>query len=359
MILQWDVYTGFMRTGARTAVVTAVLAMASACGGGGNPTQPDSGGSTPPGTGHIVTGTTVNALTDGAASGVTIATGGAALGVTSATGTFSVSVGTSGNNRITLSNPGFVERQTGIQAPSLNLRLSLIPATGFDLARFDQMFRHTSSGILARWTSPPHLLIERRVLQFTDVGAASYAALTDTLTDQEVATITTDLTDGYAILTDGKLGTFASVSQQTTATGSTVAVGNEGRIVVTRVEGLTSATGFWGYARWSTTPDGQVTRGFMMVDATFARSASPAHVPYKRSLHMHELGHTLGCQHVVGIESVMNSSARIEPNTFDRSAARIAMLRPVGNRTPDIDPTGHAATTASPTSAKPLWHGAH
>lgn len=359
MIPHRHVYTGFVRAGIGTGVVAAALALAAACGGSSSPTQPDGGGSAPPVTGHLVTGTTVDAIGGTVAAGITITSGGAALGSTAANGTFQVGFPASGNSRITLSGSGFVERQTGIQAPSLDLRLSLIPATGFDLTRFDQMFRHTSGGILARWTSPPHLLIERRILQFTDVGAASYTALTDTLTDAEAASLTADLADGYAILTDGKLGTFASVSSQTTSPGATVAVSNDARIVVTRVQGLTTATGFWGYARWSTTADGQVTRAFMMIDADFERSTSPLLVASRRSLRMHELGHALGCQHVIGTLSVMNSDARTEPTAFDRNAARIAMLRPVGNRAPDIDPAGHAATTAARTASAPLWHGAH
>lgn len=349
-----------MRAGARTGVVAAVLALAGACGGGGRaPTQPDSSGSATPVSGHIVTGTSVNALSGNAASSITISTGGAPLGVTGADGAFRIGFAASGNNRITLSGAGFVERQTGIQAPALDLRLSLIPAAGFDLNLFNQMFRHTSSGILARWTSPPHLLIERRVLQFTDVNASSYTALGDTVTEAEAASLAADLTDGYALLTDGKLGTFASVSSQTAAPGTTVAVSNDARIVVTRVQGLTTATRFWGYARWSTTADGQVTRAFMMIDADFERSTSPLLVASRRALRMHELGHALGCQHVTGTVSVMNSDARSEPTAFDRDAARLAMLRPVGNRAPDIDPTGHTATTAARTASAPTWHGAH
>lgn len=345
-------------------VVTAALAFAAACGGGSSPgpTQPDSGGTVPPVTGHVVTGTSVNALTDAAAPSITIATGGTSLGVSGAAGAFQLGFAASGNNRITLSGPGFIERQTGIQAPSLNLRLSLIPAAGFDLNLFNQMFRHTQGAggaMLARWTSPPHLVIERRVLQFpssdaSGLSASSYTAISDTVSDADVASLTADLADGYAILTDGKLGTFASVTSQTTAPGATVAVSNDARIVVTRIEGLTAATNFWGYARWSTTPDGQVTRGFVMIDAGFERSSSP----FKRSLRMHELGHALGCQHVIGTVSVMNSNANSEPTTFDRNAARVAMLRPVGNRAPDIDPMGHAATTASRTTST-IWHGAH
>lgn len=359
MIPHGDVYTGTMTGGARIGAAILAVALASACSSSGSPTTPGTSPSPniPPPSGHIVTGTAVSALTEAAAASITISAGSTPVALTAGDGTFTAGFSTGGNNRITLSGAGFVTRETGIQAPSLALRLSLIPAE-FNLAAFNQMFRHTSGPagpMLARWKSPPGLLIERRVLQFTDLNAASYAALTEIISAGDVATLVTDLTDGYAQLTDGKLGTFTSVTSQTTASGGAVAVSNPGRIVVTRVEGLTAATQFWGYARWSTTPDGEVTRGFIMVDAAFARSGSP----FKRSLHMHELGHTLGCQHVSGIASVMNSNAQTTPNAFDQGAARIAMLRPVGNRAPDIDPAGHAATTASRASALPRWHGAH
>lgn len=348
-----------MWAGVRIGALGAALAVTAACGSS-SPTAPGTTvpPSIPPPSGHIVTGTTVNALTGGPAASISIVIGGTSLGASAADGTFRVGFSASGNNRITLSGAGFVTRETGIQAPALDLRLSLIPAN-FELNAFNQMFRHTSSGILARWMTPPHLLIERRVLQFTDVGAWSYAALTDTLTDADVASLTADLTDGYAILTDGRLGTFASVTQQTTATGGSVAVSNDGRIVVTRVEGLTEKTNFWSYARWSTTADGAVTRAFVMIDAGFERSTSPAHVPYKRSLRLHELGHALGCQHVSDITSVMNANARSEPTTFDRNAARLAMIRPVGNRAPDVDPAGPTALSLSRTTTASIWHGAH
>jgi hypothetical protein len=128
-----------------------------------------------------------------------------------------------------------------------------------------------------------------------------------------------------------------------------------GTIVVTRQQGLTSAAQFWGYARWSTTPDGEVTRAFLILDRDFERSQSA----FRRSLRMHELGHALGAQHVMATPSVMHPNAQIEPNDFDRSAGRIAHLRPAGNRTPDIDPASHAATAAAAGARRPeTWHGA-
>ena len=341
------------------------LAVALACAigcGAGSPTRPDDeaddpAATNPPVTGHVVTGTALNAFTDGAAPSVAFAANGVALGRSAADGTFRVGFAATGDNRITMSGAAFVERQTGIQAPGANLRLSLIPSTGFDLNAFNQMFRHTTVGgsaALARWTAPPKLIIERRVLQFTTLGATSYTALAETLTDAEVASITADLRDGYALLTAGRLGTFASVETRTSAPGAAVAVSEPGYIVVTRQIGLTDKEQFWGYARWSTTADGEVTRGFIMLDRDFEQSASI----YHRSLRMHELGHALGCQHVTGIASVMNSNARTEPNTFDQQAAKLAMLRPPGNRAPDIDPANASAATAARAAGTHTWHGA-
>ncbi|HUF22512.1 MAG TPA: hypothetical protein VMN81_00155 [Vicinamibacterales bacterium] len=356
---------------ARWMVVLAALAVAG-CGssgsGGGSPTSP--GGTQPPPPGgpppspgpHMVTGSVVSALDDAAgAANVAFTAADTLVGHSDPGGAFAVGFHTSGTNRTTLTAEGFVTRETGIAAPGSDLRLSLIPSS-FDLAAFNQMFRHTqvagTGAALARWTTPPALVIERRVLQFTSTGATSYTALEETLTDAEVSAIIADMTDGYAILTAGRLGTFESVTTQLTDPGAEVTVSHPGTIVVTRQAGLTGASGFWGYARWATSV-GAVTRGFIMLDRNFDSSTNPSLSQYHRSLRMHELGHALGCQHVTGRDSVMNSHARIVPNEFDRQAARIAMLRPPGNRAPDIDPPTNIATTAARTTQPVTWHGAH
>jgi hypothetical protein len=315
----------------------------------------------------MVTGSVVNVLDDGPAGTVSFTSGTTLVGRSEPGGAFSVGFHLQGLNRTTLTADNFVTRETGVTAPANGTRVSLIPSA-FDLGSFNQMFRHTQVGAagpaLARWVSPPALVIERRVLQFTNVNAASYVALEEMLTDNEVNAIIADMTDGYAMLTDGRLGTFASVTIQTTAPGETVSVSHPGRIVVTRQADLSARTreqhgvGYWGYARWATS-NGEVTRGFIMLDREFDSSTNPLLTRYHRSLRMHELGHTLGCQHVTGRTSVMNSNAQSEPNEFDRQAARIAMLRPPGNREPDVDPSTHNATTAAGTSQPVTWHGAH
>nr|MBP6716260.1 hypothetical protein [Acidobacteriota bacterium] len=86
-----------------------------------------------------------------------------------------------------------------------------------------------------------------------------------------------------------------------------------------------------------------------MLDRDFERSGSP----FLRSLRTHELGHALGYNHVFALDSVMNTSARIEPNTFDLSATRLAFLRQPGNRAPDIDPSGFSVN-----NLRYYWTGA-
>jgi hypothetical protein len=310
----------------------------------------------------MATGAVVNAVNDAAAGVVSFTVGGTLIGRSESHGGFSVGFPSTGSNRTVLSASGFVERQTNIAAPGSGLQLSLIPASpSFNLAAFDQMFRHAQVGGsgpgLTRWTSAPSLVIERRVVQFTNVCAFSYQGLEDSISGADTDAIITDMRDGFQLLTAGRLGPLASVTTQTAEPGATVIPRQSGKIVVMRAAGLFAADKFWGYACWSTTADGEVTGGFILLDKDFEENPSPFH----RSLRMHELGHTLGCQHVTGTTSVMNSNARTEPNQFDQQAARIAMLRPTGNRTPDIDPVSHfATTTALRAAGQPLtWHGAH
>lgn len=341
--------------------LSVVLAVVMGCGGGSSPTSP---GSQPPSTtppapqptpgAHVVTGSLLNAATDDAAAAVASFTvNGTLVGRSESTGAFSVGFPGLGLNRTVVGADGFVSRETGIVAPGANLRLSLIPSS-FDLAAFDQMFRHASVG-LTRWTSPPGLVLERRVIKFTQVCQQSYETIDETIGDAESDAILRDMRDGYELLTAGRIGGLTSVSMQTSIAGAALTPRQDRKIVVMRGAGLTAATTYWGYACWSTTADGEVTAGFIILDNAFEKGPSPFH----RSLRMHELGHTLGCQHVTtGRISVMNQNARTEPNDFDRQAARIATLRPTGNRTPDIDPSAHTATSLAASRAV-TWHGAH
>lgn len=246
---------------------------------------------------------------------------------------------------VTLSSSSIVVRQTHLRVPGPAATLSLMPAST-DLPAFDQMFR--ASGSLVRWVSAPALTVERRVLQFTNVTDQEYTAATDTMSDAEADGLMADL--AWALPQMSAFPGFVDQLSETTPPGSRVRVSRPGRIVVARYAGLQAATGFWGYGRWQTA-GGEVVAGIIMLDLGFDTSGSP----FRRSLRAHELGHALGYNHVTLRESVMNSSARFEPNPFDRSAMKLAFQRPPMNRSPDVDPDPFTANLRG--IAERLWHG--
>jgi hypothetical protein len=266
---------------------------------------------------------------------------------TDATGTFRMSTtDTSPEDRqVAFTGANIVERRTAVRVPGTNVLISLIP-TGFDLAAFDEMAR---TPVLTRWTSAPPLIIERRVVQFTDANMSDGMTLDDMMSTAETDSVLADLNRAVSPMTGGAFSEFSSVRIAASAVGSVVDLLNDGVITVSWVAGLQAASGYWGYARWSSNGDGTVTAGLLMLDSDFQRSGSP----FVRSLRVHEFGHALGYGHVTAAPSVMNASALLEPTAFDLDATRIAFDRQPGNRSPDIDPD--AATTSRLNGAGRRW----
>jgi hypothetical protein len=281
----------------------------------------------------------VDALTSAGLGGVTIAGGGFSAAPSAADGFFTItgSTATGDPAMFTFSAPGIVERRTSLRVPGADAIVSVIP-TSFDLRAFDEMCRGSQ---LLRWTAPPPLTIERRTLQFTSTGASTFTALSGSLTDAEVGQLEGDLTWALPPLTGSRFETFGDVVVQESAPGATVPFLVSGRITVARFDGLTAATGFWGFSRWQFRSTGEVIGATIMLDANFETSGSP----FRRSLRAHELGHALGYNHVTVRPSVMNSNARTEPNAFDREATQIVYQRPPGNRPPDTDPDPFSINT--------------
>jgi hypothetical protein len=231
---------------------------------------------------------------------------------------------------VQLAGPGVVQRHTYVRVPGPELTLGLLPAA-FDLTAFDQMLR---TPMLYRWTQAPPLILERRTLHFTSADASSATAETDVMTDAETAALEADLQAALGPMTGGAFGSFAGVERTTAATGDPVNLLNTGSITVTRMAGLTAATGFWGFGRYQVQSDGTVIGGIVMLDRDFERSGNPS----LRTLRTHELGHALGYNHVTTRSSVMSPAANVDPTAWDLSAFRIAFARVPGNRSPDDDP---------------------
>ena len=281
--------------------------------------------------GVFTSGRIIDVLTSNGVGNATIA-GDGLTALTDLSGAFGLiaPAAADGPRMVKVTAGGRVDRETSLRVPGADVVVSMIPAS-FDLRAFDEMFRVPQ---LLRWTSPPPVRLERRTVQYTDVNMTSAQAIADAMSDAEANAIMADLTWALPQLTGGTFTSFASVTPQTSSPGSTVPLLNSGVITIARVAGLTSGSTFWGYSRWQFRSDGTVVGGLLMIDRDFDRSGSA----FTRSLRSHELGHTLGYNHVSARTSVMNSNARTEPNGFDLDACRIAFQRPPGNRAPDVDP---------------------
>lgn len=301
----------------------------------------------PPPPTRTLTGTLIETLSAGAIAGANVTVDGLGVFTTGSDGTFTIDAPDPEQIRtVTFSSADTVTRTTQLRVPGPDTQVTVIPRS-FDLRAFDQMFR--STGPLQRWVSAPRLIVQTRVLQFTNLTAQAYAATDAVIADEEIDLLLQDLNWGLPLLTDGRLQ-FAAQDRETAASSDTVQVARLNEIVVVRFAGLQDATGFWGYGRWASDGSGTIQGGIIMLDAAFDVSGSE----FRRSLRVHELGHALGYNHVTSRESAMNSSARIEPNEFDLKAVRIGFLRPPGNRSPDTDPD---AFTSNVKVGALIWKG--
>jgi len=311
-----------------------------ACGSSPTEPSPSGGGST------VLQGQTVSAI-DGAASPNLSVQIGARSVTSDGSGFFQLDVGAVGTYRTLIRGNSVVERETRIIGPTSDrARVSMIPSS-FDLGAFDEMFR-TINARLQRWTSRPALVILGSVMEYRNGAGETYEATGEQLTDDEVAQLVGHLTDGLALLTGNTYTTFASVEVERPAAGTRVNVLRTGRIVVGRYTGIVTFARTIGYGQWSELSDGTIVGGSTFLDRDFDRGDSR-----RRLLRIHELGHALGYQHVQTRTSIMNPAIGPELTDFDRSGAMIAFQRPVGNRSPDVDPS--TSTFAVVTGGEGRW----
>ncbi len=301
--------------------------------------------------GRVLTGTTVDGVSNDAIAGATVRVDGGANVTSGTDGAFALPLGADDSFiAVSVTSASTVDRFTHLDTVAGRATVTLMPRS-LNLTAFDQMFRG-NGGELHRWTGAPTLVIERRVLRFTGLDDAAFVATESTMSEAEVDDLVNDL--GWALpqLSGDMFGRFAATRIEMSAEGTPVSVERPGAIVVARYEGLTSATTYWGYTKWAWNGRGEVRAASVMLDREFDASAGA----YRRSLRVHELGHALGYTHVDAVASVMNSSGRVLPNTFDRHGTRIAFLRPPLNRSPDVDPD--PATIRRTPAAGLTWTGA-
>lgn len=287
-------------------------------------------------------GRLIDALTGASVAGVTAVTTDTRqtyATATDANGQFTLGVDTSASAGIgfVFSGPSIVTRQTVVKVPGNAPTITVLAKT-FDLVSFDQMCR---TPMLTRWTSAPPLTVQTQVLQFTNINDSQFPASSETMSGADVNSITADLSWGLPQMSGGQFAAFAGTSNATSASGATVTMLTNGRITVGRFAGLRAAAGAVGFSRWEIQADGTVVSGLIMLDRDFDMSGA-ANV---RAVRTHELGHTMGYNHVLSRPSVMNAIAEIEPNAADLADAKVAFLRPPGNKSPDTDPTGFSTNS--------------
>jgi Matrixin len=239
-----------------------------------------------------------------------------------------------------IDGPSVVERSTRMTANGSRARVSMIPAS-FDLRAFDEMFR-TSNAQLQRWTSRPALVVLAAVMDYRNTSDQIYTATGEQLTDAELEQLKAHLMEGLAFLTGNTYTSFASVEIERPTGGARVNTLRAGQIVVGRYNGVANLAKTIGYGMWSEQPDGSIGGGAMYLDRNFDKDDNR-----RRLLRIHELGHALGYQHVESRTSIMNPSIGPEPNEFDRGGAIIAFARPVGNKSPDVDPTSAVVSVST------------
>lgn len=312
------------RTGAALLCI-----LAAACGGSSksSPTSPDSS--------HVLSGQAVNAVDGAPLSDVNVQLGGTSAVKADANGNFQLTVSGDGPYAASISGSPIVQRRTMLTPPSSGpARVGLIPAS-FDLGAFDEMFRATNNR-LQRWTTPPSVVIVASVMRYVPGATDRFEARSEQMSSSEVDTLINHLNEGLSLLTGGTYTSFASVEVEHPSSGQQVIVQRTGKIVVGRYTGIGDDTGepIIGYGNWAERSDGTVVAGTIWLDRDFDKNESG-----RRLLRIHELGHALGYSHVGRRTSIMNPAIGPEPTDFDRAGALIAFQRPVGNFSPDTDPS--------------------
>jgi hypothetical protein len=283
----------------------------------------------------FVTGRIVDALSGNPQGNLQVGIDGVGTAVTDTSGEFSIEAPASFSDvtPIRFLGPNIFTRTSRVKIPGAPLALSTMQI-GFDLTAFDQMYRH--SGALTRWVEAPRLVLQRRVLQYSESGGVSYTATSELMTDAQASELVSTLVSALPVLTGGRFSAFANQSSETANAGDSVTMTRIGDIYVAQFKGL-AAGGAAGRGSWSTDSRSAVRGGYIMLDRDLDISSAR-----RGSTRAHELGHALGYNHVTARESVMNPTA-VELNGWDRDSSKVAFLREPGNRSPDNDPSWFAA----------------
>lgn len=332
------------RCGTPLIVIASILGASCA---GSSPASP-----TAPAGAPVVSyrGETVSAIDGSPIAGVAVKVG-TREALSDSQGRFQLTDLKEGSTTVTLSGSSIVERRRNVAIPSDSAKETLIPSA-FDLEAFDEMFRGT--GRLQRWTSAPALVVLGSVMRYEGIGSDDYQATSTRLTDDEIALLIADLTEGLTLLSGQRFTSFSSIVVERPGSSDRVNTLRVGSIVVGRYRGVQTLSSTVGLGRWSTAGNtAEVIGGAIYLENNFDRDN-----PARRLLRIHELGHALGYRHVTKRLSIMNPAIGPAPTEFDRSAAMIAFERMPGNLSPDDDVSSAPRSPGGfggGSTARPIW----
>ena len=192
-----------------------------------------------------------------------------------------------------------------------------LPGSDADSKALNEMLGG-STGPRLRWNSAPQLKVLVSVMEYRN-GNSEYVATGEQLTEEEIAKLVEDLTEGLGLMTANTFESFAAVEREVVAPGATAPVSQPNRIVVGRFNGVQKLLGTIGLGGRKSRADGTITSGAIILDSAYDRTSPKRHL-----LRTHELGHALGYNHVQSRASIMNPSIGSEINTFDRKAVLLA-----------------------------------
>lgn len=290
--------------------------------------------------GGTLSGRVVNAVTGAPVRGASIEVHGMGLTSADSDGGFRVELPASGNIRVVIAAPGYWTRETGMRPVSGSLplvALSLLPdGNDFDLEFFDHVFRDLGESGTHPWISEPRFEIWEGIYECT--GFVDSAACDELTAKEERAPATFLQMMRGVIEADARKYTDGRVLGSNIATRShppgTVFPRSQyiepGKITVAFVS--TRDDFSWGFWRYNN--GGSMIGGHINLNIDH-RS--------RRGVYSHELAHTLGFDHPLGLDnvplsSIMRRGHGDEPTRFDVLHARILYGRPANSRTPDIDP---------------------
>lgn len=282
----------------------------------------------------------VDAITGERVPGARVGVAGMPAVPASPDGVVRVDVSTRDRVALTIESDGYWRRETHVrpmETAEPPATVDLLPTDGaFDLDFFDHVFRDVGEGGTHRWKMEPEFEIWDESFDctgFTESQACEeLTARGEPAPGDFLQMMRSVIENDARKYTDGRI-LGSRITTRSHAEGAVVprsAFITPGKIVlafVTRPDGFS-----WAFWRWA--GDGSMIGGHVHLSRQH-RSA--------RGVYSHELAHTLGFAHPLGLDrvplnSIMRRGHGEHPTRIDLLHGRVLYSRPPNSRTPDVDP---------------------